>query len=29
MMTPEEYRQEWLKGLYNTDYNNRTLYDNR
>lgn len=22
MMTPEEYRQEWLKGLYHTDYNN-------
>ena len=22
MMTPEEYRQEWLKGLHHTDYNN-------
>ena len=22
MLTPEEYRQEWLKGLYHTDYNN-------
>ena len=21
-MTEEEYRQEWLKGLHNTDYNN-------
>lgn len=21
-MTPEEYRQEWLKGLHHTDYNN-------
>ena len=22
MMTPEEYRQEWLNGLHQTDYNN-------
>ncbi len=22
MMTPEEYHQEWLKGLHHTDYNN-------
>ena len=21
-MTEEEYRQEWLKGLHHTDYNN-------
>ena len=28
-MTPEEYRQEWLKGLYHTDYNNCRFADNK
>lgn len=28
-MTEEEYRQEWLKGLHNTDYNNCRFSDNK
>ena len=28
-MTEEEYRQEWLKGLHNTDYNNCRFSDDK
>ena len=29
MMTPEEYHQEWLKGLHHTDYNNCRFAENK
>lgn len=28
-MTEEEYKQEWLKGLHNTDYNNCRFAENK